>query len=68
MIELENFILSLTAPEDLVDRIKPDSVSFFDLCRKTDITDEIVTKFAADNCKTNEYFCIPEIPKKCEVT
>ena len=23
MIELENFILSLTAPEDLVDKIKP---------------------------------------------
>ena len=68
MIELENFILSLTAPEDLVDKIKPESVSFYDLCRKTDITDEVVVKFAENGCEIDEYYCIPDIPQKCEAT
>ena len=52
----------------MVDRIEPESVSFYDLCRKTDITDEVVVQFAAERCKTNEFFCLSDIPKKCEVT
>ena len=42
MIKLEEFIMNLQAPEELVNQITPESVSFYDLCRKKNITDEIV--------------------------
>ena len=52
----------------MLDEIKPESVSFYDVCRKADITDDLVVQFAAEGCKTNEFYCIPDIPKKCEAT
>ena len=42
MIKLEEFIMNLTAPQELIERITPESVNFYDLCRKKNITDEIV--------------------------
>ena len=43
MIELESFLLNLTAPAELAARVTPGSpLSFYDLCRKTNVTDEAV--------------------------
>ena len=42
MIELENFILNLRTPAELEDQVKPEKITFFDLCRKSNITDEFI--------------------------
>ena len=68
MIKLHEFFLNLTAPKELTDRIKPDKVTFEDLCRKRNITDEIVERLAEENCATDNRFCLPSIPEKCTVT
>ena len=68
MIKLNDFILNITAPQELVDQIKPESVIFTDLCQKVNVTDEIVENFAAENCPTDERFCLPPIPEKCKVS
>ena len=68
MIDLDNFILNLTAPEELSAKIKPESVNFYDLCRKDNITDEGIVQYAAENCPIDERFCLQDIAEKCKVT
>ena len=68
MIKLEEFIMNLQAPQELVDKITPESVSFYDLCRKKNITDEIVQNFADEACLTDEYFCLEHIEEKCQAS
>ena len=41
MIELENFIINLTSPT-LSAQVIPERVTFYDLCRKVNATDEII--------------------------
>lgn len=49
MIDLESFLLNLTAPAELAARVTPGSpLTFYDLCRKTNVTDEAVEQYAAE--------------------
>ena len=68
MIELDNFILNLTPSDELMDKIKPEQLSFYDLCRKKNATDEFMGQFAAENCLHDERYCLPEVEEKCQVT
>ena len=43
-------------------------MSFYDLCRKTNVTDEVVRQFAAEGCETDPFYCLPDIEEKCQVT
>ena len=66
MIKLEEYIMNLQAPQRLADEVTPESISFYDLCRKKNITDEIVQNFADRACETDKKFCLPDISEKCQ--
>jgi hypothetical protein len=69
MIDLENFITSLQVPDELSSQIKgKETVSFYDVCRRTNITDEIVVEYAAEGCKIDDYYCIPDVEEKCKTS
>ena len=61
MIKLEEFILNITSPE-LSAQVNKDAVTFYDLCRKTDVTDPFMVEHAAEACKTNPRYCLDEVP------
>ena len=58
MIKLEEYIMNLQAPQRLTDVVTPESISFYDLCRKKNITDEIIQNYADEACKSDEKFCV----------
>ena len=67
MIRLEDFILNLSSPA-LSAELNKESISFYDLCRKTNATDRWMTQYAAETCKTNPRYCLDEVEQKCQVT
>ena len=68
MIELEEFLLNIKPPEELASQIDGGSVSFYDLCKKKNITDEVIVNLAALECEQDESFCLPDIAEKCDVS
>ena len=52
LINMENFLLNMKIPQNLVDLIPgKDNLNFYDLCMKANITDSIVEELAAIGCK-----------------
>ena len=68
MIDFEDFVINLPVPPELLAEVEPETLSFSDLCKKVNITSEIVEEFAAKECPNDPRYCLPEIPEKCEVT
>ena len=57
MIRFEEYLLNITAPPELADKVIPDSVSFYDLCKKKNITDDVITQ----QCEFDPKYCLDEI-------
>ena len=69
MIDLDDYILNITAPKKMADKLVSDRApTFYDLCEKRNITDEIVVQIAAGLCETDERACLPDILPKCHVS
>ena len=69
MIELDEFINNLNAPAEMAQEIGVDSIGVYDLCKKDNITDEVVVYLAGEACEAgDDRYCLPDIPEKCAVT
>ena len=64
MINFNEFVLNISTPTP-----EGKMVSYYDLCRRKNITDDLVEKYAAKACKElGEKYCIVKATEKCEVT
>ena len=61
MIEFEDYLMNITAPEELLAQVDDDKATFYDFCKKVNITDTAIVERAAYECEQDEDFCIPEI-------
>ena len=53
----------------MADEIGKPGIDYYDLCKRENITDEIVVFYAAQGCEEyGEEYCLPDIEEKCEVT
>lgn len=69
MIALDEFLINLAAPAEMAAEIGVDHIGMYDLCKRENITDEIVVKIAAEAClEISESFCLDDIAEKCAAT
>ena len=73
MIEFENFFLNITVPvppgnetADIAAGEPPTLVSFYDLCVKYDVTDEIQEQQWKYDCVVDDDYCVVPVMPKCK--
>lgn len=70
LIELDEFIYNLAAPPEMAAEMNRTSINFDDVCKKDDITDKFIQKYADFQCNENKYeeFCLTPIEEKCKAS